>query len=308
MPKSTNMRRVTVLALASCMLLLHERPAIAQSSSAFEQVSLTSVHHYVAGEAIPRQLAPPPNLVVSAMYRPLVEAMLRDSPTFRRQCVRIAAEPGAHGSSRRQPAAAPLRPPRDDARDARCERPSHRSRRHRAVRGHPGTDRARVRAHHRTARRRRIWRRAPRCRTQVSRRLATATRPSKRRAHNAWASRSCPSCGDEGRSHCAGARHDADRRTARCAPLDVRRVHQRQSARTGASSPLRHIRSSLAPTPNNSTDVYVLDRVTPARDAGKRRHRALHGRAAPSRHQRRRPVRRLRTRQRRHAPRPHEKA
>jgi hypothetical protein len=27
------------------------------------------------------------------MYRPLVESMLRDSPTFRRQCVRIGAEP-----------------------------------------------------------------------------------------------------------------------------------------------------------------------------------------------------------------------
>jgi hypothetical protein len=86
-------RRFTVLALASCMFLLHDRPAIAQSSSTLERVSLTSVHHYVAGDAIPRQLALPPNLVVSALYRPLVEAMLRDSPTFRRQCVRIAAEP-----------------------------------------------------------------------------------------------------------------------------------------------------------------------------------------------------------------------
>ena len=28
------------------------------------------------------------------MYRPVVEAMLRDSPTFRRQCVRIAGEAG----------------------------------------------------------------------------------------------------------------------------------------------------------------------------------------------------------------------
>ena len=55
MPMSTNMRRLTVLSLASCMLLLHQRPAIAQSSSAFEQVSLTSVHQYVAGEAIPRR-------------------------------------------------------------------------------------------------------------------------------------------------------------------------------------------------------------------------------------------------------------
>jgi hypothetical protein len=87
-------RRAAVFTLASCMFLVHERPAIAQSSSTLEQVSLTSVHHYVAGESIPRQLALPPNLMVSAMYRPLVEAMLRDSPTFRRQCVRIAAEPG----------------------------------------------------------------------------------------------------------------------------------------------------------------------------------------------------------------------
>lgn len=93
MCEKANMRRVTALVMMLCALLLHNRPAIAQSSSAFEQVSLTSVHQYVAGEAIPRQLAPPPNLVVSALYRPLVEAMLRDSPTFRRQCVRIAAEP-----------------------------------------------------------------------------------------------------------------------------------------------------------------------------------------------------------------------
>jgi hypothetical protein len=86
-------RRSTVLALATCMFVLHERPAIAQSSSTLERVSLTSVHHYVAGDAIPRQLALPPNLVVSPLYRPLVEAMLRGSPTFRRQCLRIAAEP-----------------------------------------------------------------------------------------------------------------------------------------------------------------------------------------------------------------------
>jgi hypothetical protein len=89
------MRRVTAFILVSCASLLHGRPAIAQSSSAFEhaRVSFTSVHQYVATEAVPRQLAPPSNLLVSAMYRPLVESMLRDSPTFRRQCVRIAAEP-----------------------------------------------------------------------------------------------------------------------------------------------------------------------------------------------------------------------
>ena len=95
MGKSTNMRRRTTgLALASCMVLLHERPAIAQSGSTLEHVSLTSVHQYVAGDAIPRQLALPANLIVPRLYQPLVEAMLRDSPTFRRQCVRIAADPG----------------------------------------------------------------------------------------------------------------------------------------------------------------------------------------------------------------------
>ena len=95
MGKSTNMRRrTTALALASCMFLLHERPAIAQSGSTLERVSLTSVHHYVAGDAVPRQLALPANLIVARLYEPLVEAMLRDSPTFRRQCVRIAAEAG----------------------------------------------------------------------------------------------------------------------------------------------------------------------------------------------------------------------
>src|SRR5688572_32877741 len=89
------MGRVVAFILVSCALLLHHRPAIAQSNSAFEhaRVSLTSVHQYVATEAVPRQLAPPPNLVISTMFRPLVENMLRDSPTFRRQCVRIAAEP-----------------------------------------------------------------------------------------------------------------------------------------------------------------------------------------------------------------------
>jgi len=89
------MQRCAAVALVSWVLLLHDDPTIAQSSSAIERarVSFTSVHQYVAAEAIPRQLALPPNLVVSAMFRPLVESMLRDSPTFRRQCVRIAGEP-----------------------------------------------------------------------------------------------------------------------------------------------------------------------------------------------------------------------
>jgi hypothetical protein len=35
----------------------------------------------------------PPNLIVSPLLRPVVEAMLRDSPTFRRQCVRLTNSP-----------------------------------------------------------------------------------------------------------------------------------------------------------------------------------------------------------------------
>ena len=94
MSRSLNMRRLATFALvSSCACLADADPIIAQSGSAFERarVSLTSVRHYVAAEAIPTQIAPPSNVVVSAMYRPLVESMLRDSPTFRRQCVRIAA-------------------------------------------------------------------------------------------------------------------------------------------------------------------------------------------------------------------------
>ncbi len=94
--RNASMRLVTALLLVSSASLVHQRPAIAQSGSAFEhtRVSMTSVHHYVAAEAVPRQLALPPNLLVSSMYRPLVESMLRDSPTFRRQCIRIAGERG----------------------------------------------------------------------------------------------------------------------------------------------------------------------------------------------------------------------
>ena len=95
MGKRTNMRRWSAVALASCAWLLHDSPTNAQSGSGFElaRTSLTSVHQYVAGEAIPRQIATPPNLVVPDMYRPLLESMLRESPTFRRQCMRIAGEP-----------------------------------------------------------------------------------------------------------------------------------------------------------------------------------------------------------------------
>ncbi len=35
----------------------------------------------------------PPNLIVSPLLRPVVESMMRDSPTFRRQCARLTNSP-----------------------------------------------------------------------------------------------------------------------------------------------------------------------------------------------------------------------
>jgi hypothetical protein len=95
MGENAIMRRVTAASLVVSACVLCPQPARAQSYNSLEQprVSVSSVQHYVASEAIPRQLAAPPNLVVSRMFRPLVESMLRDSPTFRRQCLRIAGAP-----------------------------------------------------------------------------------------------------------------------------------------------------------------------------------------------------------------------
>jgi hypothetical protein len=83
-------------AFVSCVVILVAVPAFAQSSGmvfALDRTSLTSVRQYVAAEAVPRQLALPANLIVSPMYEPLLEEMLRQSATFRRQCVRIEGEP-----------------------------------------------------------------------------------------------------------------------------------------------------------------------------------------------------------------------
>jgi hypothetical protein len=95
MGENAIMRRVTAVTLVVSACVLRPHPAQAQSYSDFEQprVSVRSVQHYVASEAIPRQLAAPANLIVSPMFRPLVELMLRESPTFRRQCLRISGAP-----------------------------------------------------------------------------------------------------------------------------------------------------------------------------------------------------------------------
>lgn len=90
------MHSITSVALASYVVILVASPAFAQSSGttfALDRTSLTSVREYVAAEAVPRQLSLPANLIISPIYRPLLEDMLRQSATFRRQCVRIAGEP-----------------------------------------------------------------------------------------------------------------------------------------------------------------------------------------------------------------------
>ncbi len=83
------------VAFVSFVFLLQDARTSAQTDAAFDlaRTSVTSVHAYVASEAIPRQVAAPPNLVTSDEIRQLIETMLRQSPTFRRQCLRIGAEP-----------------------------------------------------------------------------------------------------------------------------------------------------------------------------------------------------------------------
>ncbi len=98
------------VAAASYVVILGTTPAFAQSGVTElgrGLTSLTSVREYVATEAVPRQLSLPANLTVSPMYRPLLEDMLRQSATFRRQCLRIAGEP--HLTVELQIASAPWR-------------------------------------------------------------------------------------------------------------------------------------------------------------------------------------------------------
>lgn len=96
MPVRAKLTRLAAVASVLLAALLSQRPAIAQSGPTFEiaRTSLTSVHAYVASDAIPRQLAPPANIIMAGELRATVETMLRTSPTFRRQCLRIASEPG----------------------------------------------------------------------------------------------------------------------------------------------------------------------------------------------------------------------
>jgi hypothetical protein len=80
--------------IASCV------PGFAQSNNGYramvavERTSAGALREYVAHAAdAPWPADIPPNLEVPSTYRRLLETMLQRSPTFRRQCRRIAASP-----------------------------------------------------------------------------------------------------------------------------------------------------------------------------------------------------------------------
>jgi hypothetical protein len=95
MPTTLRLREI---ARALCAIGILGTSAFAQSNNvtrvpALERSSHDAVRDYVGAElVIPEQVALPPNLLVSPVYRPLLESMLQRSPTFRRQCLRIANE------------------------------------------------------------------------------------------------------------------------------------------------------------------------------------------------------------------------
>jgi hypothetical protein len=76
------------LAILTCIVGALSRPAGAQSRSSYD-----AVHEYVAtGAETFAQVALPSNLIASGTYREVLESMIHGSATFRRQCLRIAAE------------------------------------------------------------------------------------------------------------------------------------------------------------------------------------------------------------------------
>jgi hypothetical protein len=93
-------RRLGHLAMALSIFGVLQAAAFAQSdgattgSRALERSSSSAVREYVAAESVTaRELTLPPNLLFPSIYRPVLEAMLLRSATFRRQCLRIAGEP-----------------------------------------------------------------------------------------------------------------------------------------------------------------------------------------------------------------------
>ena len=91
--------RVAFVWVACMSTLLGSATTVAQTDggrfSTPLRVTTTAARPYVAAEV--RSIGPvevPMNLVMSSMYRSFVESLLADSPTFRRQCERLANTPG----------------------------------------------------------------------------------------------------------------------------------------------------------------------------------------------------------------------
>jgi hypothetical protein len=86
-------RRIAGLIAASTVLSV---PGFAQSDTGakFAHVrSSTSAARIYMADAGHEGVELPQNLTIPAIFRPIVEAMRLQSPTFRRQCLRIAAAP-----------------------------------------------------------------------------------------------------------------------------------------------------------------------------------------------------------------------
>jgi hypothetical protein len=85
-------RLIPIMTAALTLSLVAGLISSLSAQTALTLVSPASVvHEYVsAAAAIPEHAAIPPNLEVSSVYRALLADMLRQSPTFRRQLLRIA--------------------------------------------------------------------------------------------------------------------------------------------------------------------------------------------------------------------------
>jgi hypothetical protein len=94
----TTILRSIVLAALMSVSAVHRVSGFTQTDTERDRdegrSSQSVVGVYVAGEnAALERVACAPNLKTSAAYQSLVDAMLARSPTFRRQCARIAAAP-----------------------------------------------------------------------------------------------------------------------------------------------------------------------------------------------------------------------
>ncbi len=91
-------RSIALMTLACCVPVMNASLGAqsgddAVSRSAPERTSSTAVREYVPAEFTSAVVSIPSNIIIPDGYRNLLEEMLRRSPTFRRQCRRIAAEP-----------------------------------------------------------------------------------------------------------------------------------------------------------------------------------------------------------------------